>query len=277
MDPEARPPVCPDTIPAMASTRLWDRAALVPVRRGERRPEIMALPVGLPTVEELFTFARDAERRFQTLKLRIEERTFGARGEQLVVMDVALRHPGHARVVTTEPGAGSSAKGGHELWISDGELIRTYNAGHRLGTSRPARNRPRGLDPRQYPGWSTVYEPVTSMPMETLAELFVHPAGYCQNVLATGRCWVSGTDRVAGREVVVVECDHPRAVEAPVDRPDYHVQLSIDRQDGLITRLVESVGNEVTRVAEAVYLEPDAALPATTFEFEFPEGTTLLY
>jgi hypothetical protein len=261
----------------MATTRLWDRAALVPVRRGERRAEVMALPPGLPTVEELFTFARDAERRFQTLKMRIEERTYGARGEQLVVMDVAVRHPGHARVVTTEPGATRSPKGGHELWISDGELIRTYNAGHRLGTTRPVRNRPRGLDPRGYPGWSTVYEPVTALPMETLAELFVHPAGYCQNVLATGRCWVSGTDRVAGREVVVVECDHPRSVEASVDRPDYHVQVAIDRQDGIVTRLVETVGGEVTRVAEAVYLEPDAALPATTFEFEFPEGTNLLY
>jgi len=257
------------------STRLWDRAAMVPVRRGERRAEVVSLPAGLPTVEELFTFARDAERRFETLKLRIEERSFGARGEQLVTMDIAVRHPGHARVVTTEPGKG--ATGHHELWLSDGDVIRTYSAAHRLGTSRPVRNRPRGLDPRQYPGWSTVYEPITSLPMETLAELFVHPAGYCQNVLATGECWISGTDRVAGRESIVIECDHPRAVEREVDRPDYHVQLSVDRLDGIVTRLVESVGDEVTRVAEAVYLEPDAALPATTFEFDFPEGTTLLY
>ena len=248
---------------------------MVPVRRGERRAEVVALPAGLPTIEELFTFARDAERRFETLKMRIEERTFGARGEQLVTMDIAVRHPGHARVVTAEPGKG--ATGHHELWLSDGEVIRTYSAVHRLGTSRPVRNRPRGLDPRQYPGWSTVYEPITSLPMETLAELFVHPAGYCQNVLATGECWISGTDRVAGRESIVVECDHPRAVEREVDRPDYHVQLSVDRLDGIVTRLVESVGDEVTRVAEAVYLEPDAALPATTFDFDFPEGTTLLY
>jgi outer membrane lipoprotein-sorting protein len=257
------------------STRLWDRAALVPVRRGERRPEIMALPAGLPTVEELFTFMRDAERRFETLKLRIEERTFGARGEQLVTMDVAVRHPGHARVVTTEPGR--SAAGSHELWISDGEVVRTYSAAHRLGTSRPIRNRPRGLDPREYPGWSTVYEPITSLPMETLAELFVHPAGYCQNVLATGECWISGTDRIAGREAIVIECDHPRAVESTVDRPDYHVQVAVDRLDGVVTRLVESVAGEVTRVAEVVHLDPDATLPPTTFEFEFPEGTTLLY
>jgi hypothetical protein len=259
----------------MASTGPWNRAALVPVRAGERRAEVRALPTGSPTVEELFTFARDAERRFETLKMRIEERTWGARGEQLVVMDVAMRHPGHARVVTTQPGPG--AAGRHELWISDGEVVRTYAAAHRLGTSRPVRNRPRGLQPYEFPGRSTVYEPLTALPMETLAELFVHPAGYCQNVLATGDCWISGTDRVAGREAIVLECAHPRAVEHPVDRPDYHVQVSIDRLDGLITRLVESVGHEVTRLAEVVHLEPDTALPATTFDFEFPEGTNILY
>ena len=247
----------------------------MPVRRGERRAEVIALPPGLPTIDELFTFARDAERRFETLKMRIEERTWGARGEQVVAMDVAIRHPGHARVVTTQPGPG--AAGRHELWISDGEIVRTYSAAHGLGTSRPVRNRPRGLDPSQYPGRSTVYEPITPLPMETLAELFVHPAGYCQNVLSTGECWIAGTDRVAGREAIVVECDHPRAVEREADRPDYHVQIAVDRLDGLITRLVESVGGEVTRVAEVVHLDPDAALPATTFDFEFPEGTTLLY
>jgi outer membrane lipoprotein-sorting protein len=259
----------------MTSSRLWDRAALVPVRRGERRPEIVSLPAGMPTVPELFTFMRDAERRFETLKMRIEEHTYGALGEQVVTMDVAIRHPGHARVVTSEPA--HRALGSTELWISDGEIIRTYSAANRLGTSRPVRNRPRGLAPGEFPGWSLVYEPITSLPTETLAELFVHPAGYCQNVLATGECWISGTDRIAGREAIVVECDHPRAVEAEVDRPDYHVQVTVDRLDGLVSRLVESVGGEVTRSAEAVYLEPDAALPATTFEFEFPEGTTLLY
>ncbi|HXG26202.1 MAG TPA: hypothetical protein VNL94_05020 [Candidatus Binatia bacterium] len=259
----------------MASTSLWDRAALVPVRAGERRAEIVALPAGMPTVQELFTFARDAERRFETLKVRIVERTWGARGEQVVHMDVAMRHPGQARVVTSTPGRG--AAGNHELWISDGEIVRTYAAAHRIGTTRPVRNRPRGLDPHEYPGRSTVYEPITPLPMETLAELFVHPAGYCQNVLATGECWISGTDRIAGREAIVLECAHPRSVEREVDRPDYHVQVAFDRLDGVILRLVESVGDDVTRMAEVVHVEPDAALPPTTFDFEFPEGTTILY
>lgn len=257
------------------TTDRWDRAALVPVRRGEPRVEIVALPAGLPTVAELFTFMRDAERRFETLKMRIEERTWGARGAQVVAIDVAIRHPGHARVVTSSPGR--AAAGHHELWISDGEVVRTYAAAHRLGTSRPIRPRVRGLDPRAYPGSATVYEPLTALPAESLPELFIHPAGYCQNVLATGECWISGTHRVAGREALVVECDHPRAVERFVDRPDYHVQVYVDRLDGFILRLVESVGGEMTRDATVIHVEPDAALPSTTFDFEFPEGTTLLY
>ena len=257
------------------STRLWDRAASLPAVSGARSAEIVALPPDLPTLDELFTFMRDAELRFATLRMRIEERAFGARGELLTLMDISIRHPGHSRVVATEPGHG--AVGQSELWLSDGETVRTYSAVHRLGTSRPVRNRPRGLHSGDFPGWAKVYEPLTPLPNETLADLFVHPAGYCQNVLATGRCWVSGTGQVAGREVVLVDCDHPRSVELVVDRSDYHVQLAVDRETGLITRLVESVGGEITRLAEVVLLDPDARLAPATFEFEFPDDATMLY
>jgi len=257
------------------TTRLWDRAAVLAAPLGDRLPEIAALPTELPALEELFTFMRDAELRFATLRMRIEERTFGARGELLTTMDVSLRHPGHARVVTSEPGSG--AVGQSELWISDGETVRTYSAIHRLGTARPVRNRPRGLLAGDFPGTARVYGPVTPLPSETLADLFIHPGGYCQNVLATGRCWVSGSAVIAGREAVLVDCDHPRAVELYVDRPDYHVQLGVDRETGLITRLVESVHGEITRLAEVVLLDPDARLAPATFDFEFPEDATMLY
>lgn len=258
------------------STRPWDRAAVVPVAEphGSRRPEIVALDPGLPTLGQLFSFMRDAELRWDTLRLRIEERTFGARGEQVMTLDVAIRHPRHARVVTAE--AGRSTASSHELWLSDGDTIWTYSAGHRLGTKRPVRNRPRGLD-RSFPGRARVYESLTPLPMETLPELFVHPAGYCQNVLATGAASVVGTDRVAGREAILVVSDHPRAVERVADRPDFTVEIAVDRLDGVILRLVETIGGEVTRVAEATHYEPDAPLPPSLFEFEFPEGTTLLY
>jgi hypothetical protein len=257
------------------TTRLWDRAAALPAPTGDRVPQIATLDQDLPSVAELFTFMRDAELRFETLKMRIEERVYGARGEQLVVMDVSLRHPGQARVVTSEPAAGAVAPG--EIWLSDGKTVRTYATAHRLATQRPVRNRPRGHYPKEFPGWARVYEPQTPLPMETLADLFVHPAGYCQNVLATGDCWISGTDTVAGRVAIVVECDHPRAVEVTVDRPDYHIQVAVDRDTGVITRLAESVRGELTRLATVVLLDPDARLQPATFELELPEGTTVLY
>ncbi len=260
----------------MTSTRLWDRAAALPVPvDGRRLPEIAALPPGLPDIGTLFDFMRDAELRFATLRLRIEERAATARGEELTTLDVALRHPGAARVTTSR--AAGMVSGDYEVWISDGDLVRTYSGVHRLGTQRPIRNRPRGLEDPDFPGSSQVYEPVTALPFETLPDTFVHPAGFCQNVLSTGRCVVAGADQVLGREAILLECDHPRTTELAGDRADFHLSLAIDRETGLIVRLVETIGGETTRRAEVVDLGPDAPLPPAVFEFVFPTGTTMLY
>lgn len=263
----------------MTSTRAWDRAAVVPARTAgdRRRTELAALPPDrLPDVAELFTFMRDAEHRFETLRLRIEERAQAAGGERRSVIETVIQHPGLARVLTTTPRDGA-AVGSYDLWISDGETVRTYAADHRLGTRRPARHRLVGLHDRDLPAFSKVYEPRTALPMETLPETFVHPAGYCQNVLATGRLAVTGTDEIAGREAILVTCDHPRAIELQADRPDFRIELGVDRDSGLIARLVESVDGLVTRHAEATVIQPDAPLPPSTFAFEFPAGTTFVY
>jgi hypothetical protein len=260
----------------MTETRLWDRAAALPARMdGRRLPEVVALPANLPSVAELFDFMRDAELRFATLRLRIEERTQTTHGEEVTAMDAVLRHPGEAKVTTTRDAG--PAKADYEVWISDGDLVKTYASAHRLGTQRPVRNRPRGLDDPDFPGTSKVYEPVTALPMETLPETFVHPAGYCQNVLATGRCWVTGTEIVAGREAILLECDHPRTTELAGDRPDFHISIAVDRDTGVILRLTESIGGASTRDAEVIELSPDVPLPPAVFHFLFPTGTTMLY
>lgn len=260
----------------MTTSRSWDRAGALPVAAdGRRRAEIVGLGQGLPTVAELFTFMRDAELRFSTLRMRVEERTFTAVGEHLIVSDVALRHPGQVRVTTTQPSLGTAGR--YEVWASDGETVRTYSAAHRLATTRPIRNRPRGLDDRDFPGSAKVYEPLTALPMETLPDTFVHPAGYCQNVLATGRTWISGTDVVSGREAIVIECDHPRTTEMAADRPDFHIQLAVDRTEGVILRLTETIGGDVTRHAEVVSFQPGAVIPASTFEDPLPADGATLY
>jgi hypothetical protein len=113
--------------------------------------------------------------------------------------------------------------------------------------------------------------------MESLPELFIHPAGYCQNVLATGDCRVAGTTTVAGREAIVLECAHPRTVEVVADRPDFHVRIAVDRADGVILRLAESVGERLTRDAMVTLYDPDSPLPPSAFEFAFPSDTTFIY
>ena len=260
----------------MTSTRLWDRAAAVPVPAdGRRFASVAALPTGVPTVAALFEFMRDAELRFGTLRMRILERTWTARGEDATQIEVTVRHPGHVKITTSR--AGVTIGGAYEIWISDGDLVRTYASAHKLGTQRPVRQRPRGLDDPDFPGSAQVYQPATALPAETLPETFIHPAGYCQNVLATGVCAVTGSELIRGREAIVIECASPRAIEMVADRPDFRIQVAVDRELGVIVRLVESIAGEVTRNAEVTDLQPDAPLPRTAFDFVFPTGTTMLY
>ena len=256
------------------TTPTWDRAAALPAVAGERRPAVAALASDLPSAAALFEFMRDAELRFRTLRLRIEERTFTARGEALATVDTAIRHPGRARVLTGEPGRGTA--GSYEVWLSDGATVRTWSGIHGLATGRPVRPRPRGLD-RSFPGTARVYEPLTALPAETLPDLFVHPAGYCQNVLATGDCRIVGTDSVAGREAVVLTCAHPRAIERAADRPDFRIELAVDRATGIIARLIETIGGDVTREAVATALQPDVELAPGTFELTLPEGANRIF
>jgi outer membrane lipoprotein-sorting protein len=261
----------------MSATPAWDRAGSLPVpASGRARPEIVALRSDLPSVGELFTFMRDAERRFETLRMRIEEHAWTARGEDVRLIEVALRHPGEVKVLTSMPAVGTAAN--YEVWVSDGTTVRTYIASRKVGTKRPVRPMVRGIvDDDDLPGRSRVYVPVTQLPMESLPDLFVHPAGYCQNVLGTGTCTVTGTTEVAGREAIVLECEHPRTVELVADRPDFRVRIAVDRADGVILRLEESIAGRLTRDAIVTSYVPNAPLPPSAFAFTFPPDTTFIY
>lgn len=258
------------------SLRPWDRASRSPVPLAtRRRPELAALPSELPSVDKLFTFARDAELRFETLRMQIEVRAMGSAGEQRRLIDVMLRHRGDARVTTTDPQAGT--RGNYAVWLSDGETIRTFSGMTKVGTDRPVRRRVRGLAEGDLPGSSTVYVALTDLESETLPETFLHPAGFCQNVLTTGDCRVSGTAEQNGREVVIVRCDHPRSVEVSADRPDHRLEVWFDRDTGVISRLIETISGQVTRDAVVTVLEPDAVLPPNAFTFAFPSDARMIF
>ncbi len=259
----------------MPATRAWDRAGSLPVPvSGERAVELARLRDELPAVAELFTFMRDAEHRFETLRMRIEERSQTARGEELNVVDVMLEHPGRAKVLTSWPDQGI---GSYEIWQTDGETINAYSSARKTGTRRPVRAIVRGTDGPDLPGSSRVYRSRTPLQMESLPELFIHPAGYCQNVLGTGSCLVTGMTTIAGREAVVLECEHPRTVEVVADRADFAVRIAVDRLDGVILRLEESIAGQVTRDAIVTSYQPNATLPPSAFDFTFPTDTTFIY
>ena len=82
---------------------------------------------------------------------------------------------------------------------------------------------------------------------------------------------------MAGRTAIVLECDHPRSVELVADRPDFSVRIAVDRLDGVILRLEESIGGHVTRDAAVTSYLPNAPLPPAAFDFTFPAETTVLY
>ncbi len=261
------------------SAQTWDRAGSLPVPvTGRPRPELVALPAGDPDIATLFTFMRDAELRFETLRMRIVETTVGTGGEHVVNIDVVLRHVGQAKLTMSEPHRGTA--GNYEIWSSDGEFVRTYSAARKLGTERPVREAVRGFDGREardLPGRSRIYRPLTALPMETLAETFVHPAGFLQNVLATGDCRIVGGGTLLGRQTIRVTTDHPRTSEVHFDRPDVRISLDVDRETGVTLGLVETVGDVETRRAEVPDFGPDAPLPPTAFDFRFPADARMMF
>jgi hypothetical protein len=264
-------------MPAMVPTDRWNDAALIVIAPdGTRRPALPQMPPGLPGAALLFEFMRDAELRFASLRLRLLERRWVASGEVAKTHELLLRHPGRARVTVGSPGGVAAAS--PEVWISDGETVQAFKAAHRLSTSRPARARLAGLDSdRDLPSGSRAYLPVTSLPANSLVDTFVHPAGFSQNVLATGVCRVLREEPAAGRTAVVLECLHPRTIDLAGDRPDHRLVVAVDRETGVIAGLAEFYGDRPTRLVAATELAPDASIPDEAFALHVPDGAASIY
>ena len=180
--------------------------------------------------------------------------------------------PGDARVTTTEPHRGTA--GNYELWLSDGEMVRTYSAPHKLGTNRPVRHTIRGLD-RRTPATSRarrcVYEPLTPLPMETLPDTFVHP-GRLLPERARDRPLLDLRDgdgqRAAGdrRRVRPPADDRGRRGPAGLPRPDRRGPSRRRRSSDSM----ESIGGEVTRRADGRRIRPGRADPAGRVRVRVP-------
>jgi hypothetical protein len=246
-----------------------------PSNRSLRPPALATLHAARPTPAELFAFMAEAELRFSSLRMRVVDRRIGARGEETETSEVWLRHPGRAKVVQTR---GDGAGRDFDVWASDGETVRTYDGRNHLATSRAVLPRPVGSDREDLPGFARIYVPVTPLPPETLAATFVHPHGFCRNVLATGATRQLGTAPLAGgREAFILRCDHPRTSHVLTDRPDHWLEVGVDRQTGMLLLLAEHVGGRMTRHGEVVALALDEPLGDEVFTVHVSADATTLY
>ena len=237
-------------------------------------PDMPALPEGTPALNELFGFMAQAELRFESLRLRIVDRQVTTHGDETVVHDVWLRHPGWAKIVSTR---GDAADGDYDVWTSDGETVQTFNALGRTATQRRAPRPPRGLDDSDLPRHSQVYFPQTPLQAETVADTFVHPNGLCRNVLQTGLVYRRGTASIAGREAFLLRCDHPRTSQLLLDRPDHWFEVGVDAQTGMVLLLAEHVGDRITRHAEATNVRLDDTIPDSAFTVHTSADTRTIY
>jgi hypothetical protein len=247
-----------------------------PVRSAPlRRPRYVVLSSAEPSLPELFRFMEEAELRFERLRMRIVDRRITTAGAVTETHELWLRHPGFAKLVSSR---GDPIDRDFDVWVSDGETVRTYDARTPLATVRRAPALPIGANDEDLPDYARLYLPVTPLPAETLADTFVHPRGLCRNVLATGALRQLGTVELAGgREALVLRCDHPRTSHVDTDRPDHWLEVGVDRQTGLVLLLAEHIGGQITRHAEAVWLGIDDPIGDEVFNIHISDDTRVLY
>ncbi|MDQ3938781.1 MAG: hypothetical protein M3253_08905 [Chloroflexota bacterium] len=189
--------------------------------------------------------------------------------------DIWLRHPGYARVVTTR---GDPTGRDFDVWLTDGQMVRTYDARNNVTSARRVPPLPVGSTDPRLPEFARLYVAVTPLPSETLTDTFVHPHGFCRNVLATGVVRQLGTALLVGeREAILLRCDHPRTSHDLTDRPDHWLEVGVDRQTGMMLLLAEHVGQRITRHGEVTTLRLDDPIGDEVFRIHVSADTKTLY
>lgn len=218
----------------------------------------------------------EAELRFDSLRMRIVERVWNARGEDVEITEVAIRHPGFARVTRRRETGGVNRD--YDVWITDGQVVKTFDARSGNASVRPVAPQVVGATDPGLPDFSRVWVSQTPLPPDTLAETFVHPRGFCRNVLATGLVTIVGSTTLAReREAILLRCDHPRTSHLLTDRPDRWLEVAVDRGTGLILLLADHVRDRLTRHAEVDDLDLDPVLPDETFTVHLSADTRMIY
>lgn len=248
---------------------------VAPRTRPLRPAEQATLATRDPALAELYAFMTEAELRVQTLRMRIEDRRVGTGGEETETSEIWLRHSGFAKVVQSR---GSAVDRNFDIWLTEGESVQTYDARINVATRRPLPAPPVGADDEGLPSFARVYVPVTPLPAQTLAETFVHPHGFCRNVLTTGATRRLGTAVfLGGREALLLRCDHPRTSHVLTDRPDHWLEVAVDYQTGLILLLAEHIGGRITRHGEVTSLALDEPIGDEAFRLHLSSDTRQLY
>jgi hypothetical protein len=240
-----------------------------------RAPSIVALDADAPTLGELFRFMSEAELRVTSLRMRIRESAVTAKGEETATIEVALRHPGHARVVRRRGERPLSRE--YDVWLTDGTIVRTYDAAGNRASSRTLRRGVVGADRPDLPGFARLVMPRTPLPAGSVADVFVHPHGFVRNVLVTGPVQLVGSALLSGREAWMLRAEHPRSAFVLTDRPDHWFEVGVDRMSGFLLQLTEHVGDQVSRHAEVTSLELDPPLGDETFELHLSPDVRVIY
>ena len=232
-------------------------------------PVVSALPGGLPTLDQLFAFAADAERRARTLRLRIEDRSVTTSGESLTRTEILVDRP-RARVTTSTGSA-------YEVWATDGSVIEQYNAASNTATRRPHRAPPTGLDDAELPATAGHVQTLGPLPGKGWASTFLRSAHFCANTLRSGTLGAIHESIHLDRAALTVESAAPRIIDRVGDHATFRYRVTFDRATGILLSVSEIHDDRVVREAQVTAITLDAPIPASEFIVEMPEGVTKIY
>jgi hypothetical protein len=232
-------------------------------------PVTSALPGGIPSVAQLFAYAAEAERRFETLRLRAEERSVTAAGVSVTQTELLLDRP-RARVTTIHSGS-------YNVWATDGILVDQYSAASNTFTRRPYRAAPAGLDDAELPASVAVGQKLGPLPSKGWATTLLRPGHFCSNVLLSGVLGAVHETTHLGRAALTVDAAAPRTIDRVGDHAAFRYEVTFDRQTGLLLVVDELHHNQVVRSTTVTALALDVVIPASEFIIEIPGDARKIY